>query len=120
MNTANLALRFLLELAALGGFGVLAWNLTDGWWRVMAAILTLVVVVTLWGVFAVPDDPSRSGNAPVPVPGLARLGLELVILLGGGLAFHYAGHSLAGIALVALVLLHYALSVERLTWLLQQ
>lgn len=120
MNTANLGLRFLLELAALGGFGVLAWNLTNGRWRIVAVILALGVIMTLWGVFAVPGDPSRSGSAPVPVPGLARLGLELTILLGGGIAFYAAGHSPAGIALIALVLLHYALSVDRLVWLFQQ
>ncbi len=118
MNSANLALRFLLELAALGGFGALAWSLADGWWRIVAVILALVVVMTLWGMFGVPDDPSRSGNAPVPVPGLARLGLELVILLGGGVAFYIAGYGFTGITVGALVLLHYALSVDRLIWLL--
>jgi hypothetical protein len=120
MNAVNLALRFLLEIAALGGFGVLAWRLSDGWWRYLVVILVLLILMTLWGVFAVPDDPSRSGNAPIPVPGLVRLGLELVILLGGGVAFYFAGHGFAGIALMALVLLHYALSFDRLTWLLQQ
>lgn len=120
MNTANLALRFSIELAALGGFGVLAWSLTNGRWRIVAVILALSVIMTLWGVFAVPGDPSRSGSAPVPVPGLARLGLELAILLGGGVAFYAAGHGLAGAALIALVLLQYAFSVDRLVWLFQQ
>ena len=120
MNAANLALRFFLEIAALGGFGVLAWRLSEGWWRYMAVILVLLALMTLWGVFAVPDDPSRSGNAPIPVPGLVRLGLELVILFGGGIALYFAGHSFAGMALIALVLLHYALSFDRIAWLLQQ
>ena len=120
MNAANLALRFFLEIAALGGFAVLAWNLSEGWVRYLAVLIALVVLMTLWGVFAVPDDPSRSGNAPVPVPGLVRLGLELAILLGGGIALYLAGFGLAGSALAALVVLHYALSLDRINWLLQQ
>lgn len=120
MNAANLALRFFLEIAALGGFAVLAWNLSEGWVRYLAVLIALVVLMTLWGVFAVPDDPSRSGNAPVPVPGLVRLGLELAILLGGGIALYLAGFGLAGSTLAALVVLHYALSLDRINWLLQQ
>lgn len=120
MNPINLALRFFLEIAALGGFAVLAWHISVGWWRYLAVLVVLIVLMTLWGVFAVPDDPSRSGNAPIPVPGSVRLGLELAILLGGGIAFSYAGQSIVGAALIALVLLHYALSLDRIGWLLQQ
>lgn len=120
MSAANLALRIILELVALCGFGVLAWNFTNGWWRIGAVIMALVAMMTLWEVFAVPDDPIRSGNAPVPVPGLVRLALEFAILLGGGMALFFSGHSLSGITLIAFVLLHYSLSVERLIWLLQQ
>ena len=120
MRPLNLTLRFMLELSAMGGFTVLAWRLTDGWWRYLAAIGILAVLVTLWGVFAVPGDPSRSGNAPVPVPGLTRLVLELAILLGGGVASIYAGFGAAGTTLVALVLLHYVFSLDRITCLMQQ
>jgi hypothetical protein len=83
MNAANLILRFLLELAALVGFATLAWLSVSGWWRFVVALLVVLIAMALWGVFAVPDDPSRSGNAPVPVPGAVRLVLELTILLGG-------------------------------------
>jgi hypothetical protein len=120
MHPANLALRFVLEIAALGGFGALAWRMSEGWWRYGAVIVVVAVVMTLWGVFAVPDDPSRSGNAPVPVSGLLRLGLELAVLLGGAAAFYWAGYTTPALVLAALVALHYALSGERLAWLLQQ
>jgi len=120
MNALNLGLRILLEIAALGGFALLAWRLSDGWWRFLVVFAVLAVLMTLWGVFAVPGDPSRSGNAPIPVSGLLRLGLELSILLGGGLALYLAEHRIAGAVLIVLVLLHYALSTDRIAWLLQR
>ena len=120
MHPANLALRFTLEVAALGGFGVLTWKSSNGGWRVLALIAVLCFVMTLWGVFAVPNDPSRSGNAPIPVSGLIRLSLELAILFAGAAAFYWSGHDLAGISLAVLVLLHYAASGARTARLLQQ
>ena len=120
MNAANLGLRFLLELAALGGFGFFAWQAGSGPWRVVLAVAAVIAAMTLWAVFAVPGDPSRSGGAPVPVPGAVRLALELAILLGGAWAWHAGGQTLAGAAIAALVLLHYALSFERIAWLLRQ
>ena len=73
MHPANLALRFFLEIAALSGFGAMIWHLFSGWWRPFLLAVVLGGLMAVWGVFAVPDDPSRSGNAPVPIPGLLRL-----------------------------------------------
>ena len=120
MHTLNLALRLILEIAALGGFGVLAWRSFEGGWRYLAVIAVLVLLMTLWGVFAVPGDPSRSGNAPIPVPGSVRLALELVVLLGGACAFYWAGHDITAIVLAGLVVIHYVLWLDRIVWLLQQ
>jgi len=119
MHPANLALRFFVEIAALGGFSVLTLRLTDGLWRYLAVILVLALLMTLWGVFAVPEDPSRSGNAPVRVPGGLRLLLEFAILFGGAWAFHAAGYSWAGHSLAGLVVVHYLLWTNRIVWLLQ-
>ena len=120
MHPLNLALRFFLEVAALGGFGVLAWRSAGGWWRYLAVIAVLALLMTLWGVFAVPGDPSRSGNAPVPVSGSVRFALELAVLLGGAGAFYWTGNNLVAIALAALVVIHYALSGERIAGMFQQ
>ena len=120
MHSINLALRFFLEIAALSGFGVFVWSLFDGKWRYLALVIALGVLMALWGIFAVPGDPSRSGGAPIPVPGILRLMLELVILLGGAYAYYQSGYSLPAAALTILVILHYALSGERIMWLLQQ
>jgi hypothetical protein len=57
MQLANLALRFFLEIAALCGFGVLAWGLFSGWWRYLAVVVVLGTLMAAWAVFAVPGDP---------------------------------------------------------------
>jgi hypothetical protein len=76
----NLILRFILELAALTGMSIWGWKQSDGWFRFVLAIGIPIIAAAIWGTFAVPDDPSRSGKAPVVVPGLLRLGVELVFL----------------------------------------
>ena len=119
MHTANLALRFFLELAALGGFATLAWRLSTGNWKFLAAIAVVVALGAVWATFAVPDDPSRSGNAPVPVPGTVRLVLELAILFGGSWAYLSTGYGWAGLSLGCLVVFHYLLWADRIVWLLQ-
>ena len=120
MHSANLILRFLLELAALSGFAVLAWNLTEGVGRFVAVVIIVALVGAIWATFAVPDDPSRSGNAPVPVPGALRLCLEFAVLFGGAWAFHASGHTWVGLSICALIVVHYLWWAERIAWLLQQ
>ena len=78
----------------------------------------MIVAAALWGVFAVPDDPSRSGAAPVPVPGLVRLALELALFAASGVALHLANHPRLAVALGVAVLAHYAASWDRIQWLL--
>ncbi len=114
----NLGLRFLLELAALAGFGFAGWRLAPAPWNWLAVIALPVIAAALWGVFNVPDDPSRSGAAPVPVPGAIRLTIEFLVLFGGAAAFALAGSRTAGIVLALLVVAHYALSWDRIGWLL--
>ncbi|MER8698936.1 MULTISPECIES: DUF2568 domain-containing protein [unclassified Mesorhizobium] len=116
----NLTLRFMLELAALLGLGMAGWSLSAGMWRWTLAAALPFVAAALWGTFAVPNDPSRSGRAPVPVPGGLRLVLELVILFGGAAGFHLAGYTTAGIAVALLIAVSYAFSLDRLGWLLKQ
>ena len=116
----NLTLRFLLELAALLGLGLAGWGLSDGWWRwILAPALPLTAAV-LWGTFAVANDPSRSGRAPVPVPGAGRLVLELTILVGSAAGFYMAGYTTTGIIVALLIVISYAFSLDRLGWLLRQ
>jgi hypothetical protein len=116
----NLALRFGLELAALAGFGFAAWKLTSSPLRWIAVIAVPIAAATVWGVFNVLNDPSRSGAAPVEVNGWTRLAIELLILGGGAAAVALAGRRDLGIAFALLIALHYATSWSRLEWLIRQ
>jgi len=120
-NPINLAVRFILELAALFALGSWAWQQGESLWlRVLFTFLVVLVAAVLWGTFAVPDDPSRSGAAPVPVPGWVRLLLELAILGAGVWAVFTVGRSTWGWVFGGLVLVHYLVSYDRVLWLLKQ
>ena len=114
----NLALRFALEVAALVGLAAGGRSLFEepGSW--IAAVALPLIGAVAWGVFNVPGDPSRSGAAPVPVPGVVRLVLEALVLCAGAAGFALAGRPWVSVVVVALVVLHYATTVERMRWLL--
>jgi hypothetical protein len=114
----NLALRFALEMAALIGFGMAAWQSTSGPARWIAAIAVPLAAAALWGTFNVLDDPSRSGEAPVEVAGWLRLVIELTILGGGAVAIGIVAGRIAGIGFAVLILVHYAASWSRIQWLM--
>ncbi len=112
----NLLLRFILELITLAAFGIWGW-INYGW---LMAICAPIVIAGLWGVFAVPDDPSRSGRALVPIPDLLRLILELAILYGAAWLLKSVEQGPLALALVVSVTFHYILSYDRLAWLARQ
>ena len=76
-HPANLVFRFVLEIAALVALGIGTFNLASGVLAWFLALLVPFLGAVVWGVFAVPGDESRSGQAPVPVPGAVRLIIEL-------------------------------------------
>jgi hypothetical protein len=78
-----------------------------------------LAVAIVWGTFAVPDDPSRSGRAPIPVRGVVRLVLELAIFSAATCALSTDARTL-GIVFGVCVLVHYALSYDRIGWLLRR
>lgn len=116
----NLALRFLLEIAALVAIGYWGFDQHGGFWRFVLGISGPLLAALLWGAFAVPGDPSRSGQAPVPVPGIVRLILELSLFLFATWALHNAGKTAIAALLGGITLIHYAVSYERISWLLRQ
>ncbi len=64
----NLAFRFLLEVVSLVVFGSRGSGLAQSRIRFIGMIGVPFAAAALWGIFAVPDDPSRSGKAPVRYP----------------------------------------------------
>ena len=114
----NLALRFALEVGALVSLGHAAWQSSGDAARWVAVVAVPVAAAAIWGVFNVVGDPSRSGEAPVEVPGWVRLVIEVAVLGGGAVALAVAGRSLLAVGFVLLVGLHYAVSRRRIEWLL--
>lgn len=116
----NLALRFGLELVALAGLALAAWNVTSGAMRWIAVVAVPVGAATAWGVFNVLGDPSRSGSAPIEVSGSTRLAIELLILGAGAAALALAGQPAVGVGFAVLVTAHYVASRDRIDWLLHR
>ncbi|GGL05820.1 YrdB family protein [Nocardia jinanensis] len=119
LNPVLLGFRFLLELVAFASAGVLGSRMTDGPGRWLLVVLLPVIAATLWGVFAVPDDPSRSGEAPVAVPGAIRLLIEFAVLFGGAAALWFAGLPRLALLSAAVLLVYHVLAYDRVLWLLR-
>jgi len=118
--TINLALRFGLELAALFSFGIWGWQQGYGSSKYLLAFGLPLIAMLLWGLFNVPGDPSRSGSAPVPVAGLVRLLLEFAIFLLAWIAMRDAVSGRWYVLFGVLIAVHYALSLDRIQWLLDR
>ena len=116
----NLAFRFLLEITALLSVGLWGWRQQDGWLRYLLAIMIPVILAAIWGTFTVPDDPSRSGSAPIVTPGLTRLILELAIFAVAVWSLYHMNYGKAGLIFAILVILHYIASYDRIIWLLSK
>lgn len=119
-HPVNLGFRLLLEIAAYIAMGYWGWTQHEGVWRYVWAIGLPLGWAILWGTFAVPEDPSRSGKAPIPVPGWARLLLELAYFATAVWALFASGLNQLGLVFGVLVLIHYALSYDRILWLLRR
>lgn len=119
-NPINLAVRFVLEIGALIALGRWGWNAADGFLRYVLALGIPALAAVLWGTFAVRNDPSRSGKAPVPVPGLLRLVLEFAFFGAATAALLASGSRQLGWIFGVVVIVHYLLSYDRILWLIRQ
>lgn len=121
MNPINLAVRFALELTGLSAIGYWGWQLFEP--RILKFVFAMglpIIAAVLWGVFAVPGDPSRSGNTVVAVPGYLRLLLEFSFF---GFAVWCTYKSISpgwAVGFAVVILAHYAASFQRIQWLLKQ
>lgn len=119
-HPVNLMLRFLLELCVLAVAGYWGWTISHASTRYLLVWLVPLLLAIVWGTFAVPDDPSRSGRAPIPVPGVVRLALELANFAFAVWALYALDRPVLGLVLGVLVVAHYILSYDRVTWLMHQ
>jgi len=118
-HPVNLGIRFALELAALTAFGVGGYRLARGILGIVLAVVVPLVAAAVWGTFNVKDDRSRSGGAPVAVPGAVRLGIE-AIFFGFATAVFLRVTPVLGVTLGTAVAVHYAFSLDRIRWLLDR
>jgi len=116
-HPTNLAFRFVLEIAALIALGVGAYAIASGLISWVLAIALPLVAAVVWGRFNVPGDESRSGQAPVTVPGRIRLTIELGFFAAAVVTMSFASPVTAGVLGVAAAI-HYLLSIDRIRWLL--
>lgn len=116
----NLALRFILELCGLGAMAYWGWTQHTGILQVLLGFGLPIFFAILWGAFAVPNDPSRSGKTVIAVRGAVRLVLEIAFFGLAIVLLFSAGSTLAAVLLAVFVMIHYALSWDRLQWLLKQ
>lgn len=115
----NLVLRFLLEMTALFSMGLWGWNLSQSPLPIITALAVPLLSAILWGTFAVPDDPSRSGKAPVPTPGFLRLVLELLFFGCAVFMLYSLDYRIPAIVFGSITAIHYALSYDRIIWLIR-
>lgn len=85
VQSANLAARFLLELAALTALAFWGFHLsTPTLWRVVAGVGAPLVAAVLWGVFASP-------KAAISLPGPAVIAVQVLVLGSAVVALALAG-----------------------------
>jgi len=116
----NLMIRFILELMALLSVGYWAWKRFDSPLQYILGIGLPILMTIIWGTFAVPDDPSRSGKAPIPVSGLMRLVLEITFFALAVWSLHDLQQNELSYILGGIVIIHYLFSYDRISWLLSR
>lgn len=119
-HPVNLTIRFLLELAALTAMGIWGWKQSDGVLRFILAFGIPIIATAIWGAFAVPDDPSRSGAALIVTPGIVRLLIELTFFAFTTWSLYSLGYTSLNWILGIIVIVHYIVSYNRIIWLLKQ
>ncbi len=79
-----------------------------------------MIFAFLWGIFAVPEDPSRNGKAPVPTKGWIRLVLEIALFAISCWMLYDLGYWQIALAYIIAILFHYIISYDRIMWLLKK
>jgi hypothetical protein len=108
--------RFTLEIVANVGIG--RWAHAHGGW--VAVVLAVGAALGVWTVFNVPGDPSRGGNAPVPVPGAVRLLVEGAVFTAGALGLWRTAGSAWAAGFAVVTAAHYATTGPRLRFILRR
>jgi hypothetical protein len=102
MRAANLALRFVLELAALAGLADWGLHTGSGLARIVLAIAVVVAAAVVWGMWCAPKSTRR-----LPQPG--RTVVEAAVFCAGAAGFAAAGHTTAAVVFAVLAVANWVL-----------
>jgi hypothetical protein len=102
LKSANLALKFLLELAALASFAIWGAQSESGGLAVAHAIIAPLIVALLWGRFAAPRSRHR-------LPRATRVPFELTVFGVAVVALAFSGHVAWAIGLGVVMAINAAL-----------
>ena len=108
---SNMALRLVLELAALLAVGWWGFTTTSNWLlRIALGLLLPVAMAAAWGVFRMAND----GGAPVvEIGGQLRLLLEAIYFAIAVAALLGLGRQDLAVGFVLVLLVHYGLDYPR-------
>jgi len=101
LAATNLALKFLLELAALALLAYWGAVAGDGFAAVALAVAAPALMIVLWARFAAPRSPHR-------LPPRARIPLELALFALAAAAGYAAGAAIAATVFVAVAVVNAA------------
>ena len=97
MKDANLALRFLIEVAALAIFAYWGWKAGNGAVRWAIAVGAVAAAVVVWALF-VSEDPAIS------IPRSLQFVIELGVWAAAGAALYAAGHARLAMAFLGIAI----------------
>lgn len=111
LGAANLVLRFVLELAALGAVGYWGFTSLDTWpMRLLGGLGLPVLMAAVWAVFRVPGD---GGDPVVAIPTQVRLALEFVFFAVAVFLLYRSGQRMPALVFLALVVVNYGIDYDR-------
>lgn len=118
-HPANLILRLLLQIGGLIAVAQWGWVQHTAPLRYVLVIAAPLVLAGLWLIFDVRNDPTRSRQPLVAIPGGARLTLELGCFGLAVWSMIDGQRIFLAIVFIIVVLLHYFWSADRVVWLLR-
>jgi uncharacterized protein DUF2568 len=100
IQSANLGIRFLLELCLLVSIGYSAFSTVQGrLFQIAAGILAALIVALVWGILLAPASSMRLQGAPY-------VGLEVALFLAAVVGLTISGQPLLGVVLAAAALIN--------------
>lgn len=109
MRTTNLAVKFLLELAAIAALATWGASVGHGAVALVLAIVVPLAMIGLWGQLAAPRAPHR-------LPLRARAPFELAIFALAAVALAIAGHAVLAVAFAAIAAVNALLLTAFQQW----